>query len=335
MTPLVLGAAGFLGLNLVDVLRDAGVEPRCGRRKRTNVLPLRSRKVAMVHADLDDAESLVGAMDGCDVVFHCAGHYPRHSLDRDAAFATGLRQSEAVLDAAACAGVRRVVYVSSTATVAPNPDGGPADERHVFSRAPGHGVYHDLKWAMERRFLAEDRLDVVVACPSACLGAWDLRVGTSALLVALGRGMNPAHPDGIVSLVDTADVARGLLAMADHPAPPRRVILSASSQPLHALLVTLAERYGVTPPSPALPAEAALALADAEEARALRDGGRAGLSREIADLIVHGVPLSARLAETALGLRWTPLSTTLDTFDAWARRMRLLPPLAPSQELSP
>lgn len=332
MTPLVLGAAGFIGLNLVDALRAEGIEPRCGRRRRTNVLPLRSRKVAMVPADLDDPASLDAAMAGCDVVFHCAGHYPRHSLDRDAAFATGLGQTERLLDAAVRSGVRRVVYVSSTSSVAPNPDGGPSDERHVFPTSPGHGVYHDLKWEMEQRFLAERRVDVTVACPSACIGAWDLRVGTSALLVALARGMDPRHPEGVVSLVDTMDVGRALVALGRHAAPPRRVILSGESRSLHGLLVAVAERYRVPPPSPPLSADAALAYADAEEARAAREGGRAGLSREIADLIVHGVPLDARLAETALGMRWTPLATTLDTFDEWARRMRLIPTPEPLQE---
>lgn len=335
MNALVLGAAGFLGINLVDALRAAGVEPRCGRRKRTNVLPLRSRKANLVLADLDDAASLAEAMAGCDVVFHCAGHYPRHSLDRAGAFATGLDQLRRVLDVAAASGVRRLIYVSSTASVAPNPAGGPSDEHHVFPAMPGFGVYHDLKWAMEAVALAETRLEVLVANPAACIGPWDLRVGTSALLVALARGMDPPHPDGIVSIVDTRDVARALVAMAAHPSPPRRVVLSGGSYRFQALLERLAARYGVAPPSPPLADADALALADREEARAAREGGRAALSREIADLIVHGLPLSARLAETTLGLAWTPLSDTLDAFDDWGRRMRMLPPLPSSLETSP
>lgn len=335
MNALVLGAAGFLGINLVDALRAAGVEPRCGRRKRTNVLPLRSRKAHLVHADLDDPTSLAEAMAGCDVVFHCAGHYPRHSLDRAGAFATGLGQLHRVLDVAAESGVRRLIYVSSTASVAPNPDGGPSDERHVHPAMPGFGVYHDLKWAMEAVALAETRLEVLVACPAACIGPWDLRVGTSALLVALARGMNPPHPNGIVSIVDTRDVARALVAMARHPAPPRRILLSGGSHDFQGLLERLAARYGVAPPSPPLSDAAALAFADLEEGRAAREGGRAGLSREIADLIVHGLPLSAALAETALGMAWTPLSDTLDAFDDWGRRMRMLPPLPTPLETSP
>lgn len=327
MNVLVLGAAGFLGLHVVDALRAHGVEPRCGRRTRTNVLPLRSRRAVMVQADLDDEDGLVEAMKGADVVVHAAGHYPRHSLDREGALTTGLGQLRRVLRAAMAADAPRVVYLSSTATVAPAA-GRLSDERDLWPTSPGLGVYHDLKWAMEQEALADPR--VVVVCPGACLGPWDLRIGTSALLVGLARGMEVQHPDGPVAIVDAGDVGEAVARLALAPDPPRRVLLAGSNHRLHTLLDTLAGRYGVPRPPPPLSDEAARELADAEEARALAGGGRATLAREIVDLVVHGVPISARLAEDRLGLRFTPLADTLDRFDAWARRMRFIPerPLA-------
>jgi len=259
-----------------------------------------------------------------DTVFHAAGYYPRFSLDGDAAVEQGTRQLRAVFDAAAQAGVKRVIYVSSTATVAAA-DGRAATEADVFARAPDYGVYHRLKWEMEAVALAETRVDVRVACPSACLGPWDLRVGTSALLVALAHGLDPQHPGGVVSWVDARDVAKGLVLLARAGDAPRRVIFSAGSTDLQALLERLATRYGVKSPRPPMSAEDARAYADAEERRAHTEGGRAALSREIVDLIVHGVPLDAALSRDALGLSYRPLDETLDAFDAWARRLRILP----------
>jgi dihydroflavonol-4-reductase len=328
---LILGAAGFLGLHVLDALRAAGVEPLCGRRRRTNILPLKSRRAVMVQADLDDEAGLLDVMQGCDVVVHAAGHYPKHSLHRDEALQTGLTQLHNVLRASRAAGVPRVVYVSSTATVAPAV-GRPSDETDVWPVAPGFGVYHDLKWAMEQEALADPR--VLVACPGACIGPWDLRIGTSALLVGLARGMNPPHPDGNVAIVDAADVGAAVARMALGAEVPRRVLLAGSNHRLHALLTALAARYGAPVPSPPLSADAACALADAEEARALEQGGRALLAREIVDLVVHGAPISSRLAEEALGVRFSPLADTLDRFDAWARRMRFIPELSPSPELT-
>lgn len=321
---LILGAGGFLGLHAVDALRTLGEEPRCGRRPRSNVLGLRARKARMLTADLDDKDGLVEAMRGCDRVLHLAGHYPRTSLDPAGATRIGLEQSRRVLDAAAIAGVQRLVYVSSTATVAPNPEG-LADERHLYAAAPPHGLYHSLKWQMERLFLDEDRFEVRVACPSGCLGPGDLRVGTSALLIGLARGMDPPHPDGVVALVDVRDVGQGLARLLLAERAPKRLILSAENHRLHELLCSVAPRYAVPTPSPALSAAEAIARADQEEALSLTENRRPGLSREIVDLVVHGLPLSARLAEDQLGLRWTPLSQTLDALDTWARRLSLIP----------
>ena len=326
MNTLVLGAAGFLGLNLVDEMRAAGLEPLCARRKRTNVIPLRSRKARMVNVDLEEPASIREAMDGVEVVFHVAGHYPRHSQDELAATETGLRQLENVLEAAAAAQIGRLVYVSSTATVAPSPRG-LSDETDTFHTAPGFGVYHDLKWRMERRARAERRFEVRVACPGACIGPWDLRVGTSALVVAAARRIDVFHPDGIVAVVDAADAARGILRQGILPHAPDRVLLVGGNYRLQALRATLSGRYGGPAPSPPIGAAEARALSDAEERRALREGGRAALSREIVDLVIHGVPIDASLATTALGLTWSPLADTLDRFDAWARRMRIIPNL--------
>jgi len=321
---LVLGAAGFLGLNLVDALVANGITPRCARRKRTNVLALRQRKVPMVQVDLDSSEELLAAMAGVDVVFHLAGHYPRFSLDTGAALKTGLGQLDRVLDAAAASQVRRLVYVSSTATVAPAADRS-STEADVFSGPPGFGTYHDLKWHMERRVSQESRLEIITACPGACLGPWDLRVGTSAMLVALGRGLEVPHPDGVVSWVDARDVAEGLVRLGGMHKPPHRVLLSAGSVRLQALLELAGARYGVTPSKPLSAAEA-IAFADAEEARAHAQGGRAALARELVDLIIHGVHLDATLARVTLGLVFRPLEDTLAAFDEWARRVRILPP---------
>jgi len=323
---LVLGSNGFIGLHAVDGLRAAGVEPRCGRRARSNILGLRSRKATMVRADLDQPDTLADAMAGCRTVLHIAGHYPRTSHDPQGSLALGLRQLDAALDAAAQAGVQRFVYVSSTATVAPAAGGGPSDETCCFAAAPDFGTYHGLKWAMEQRVAAETRLQTATVCPAGCLGPGDLRIGTSALVLALVRGDDPPHPDGIVSLVDVRDVgvALGRICVADELPP--RLLLSGGSHRLQPLLTRLAARFGVAPPGPPLSAAAATAMADDAERQALASGRRPTMSREIVDLINHGVPVDASLATGLLDLRWTPLDQTVDDLVAWARRLRFLPP---------
>jgi dihydroflavonol-4-reductase len=322
----VVGASGFLGLNLVHGLLGAGISPLCTYRGAVPRLTLLRTGVQTVPGDLDSPSSLALALAGCDVVFHCAGHYPRYSLDRDRTLRRGLAQLEGLLDACATSGVRRLVYLSSTATVAPAP-AGPSREWHRFASPPGFGVYHDLKWMMEERALAEDRFEVIVLCPGACLGPWDLRVGTSAILVALARGLKPAHPDGWINLVDARDVAAMAVRVASHSDPPGRLVVSAENYRLHALLIKLAERYAAPSPPKPLSAAEAIALADTEERRVHTHGGRPAISRELVDLICNGVEIDGSRASAITGVPYRPLANTLNDYDAWARDRRILPKL--------
>lgn len=320
---MVLGAGGFLGLNTVHAFLQAGVTPRCGRRAHGNVLGLRALGVPLVVTDFSAPASLRDALRGVGVLVHAAAHYPRLSLTPEQTLARGLAELDAVLDAAAEARVRRVVFVSSTATVAPRARG-PSTEADVFPACPEWGTYHALKWHLERRLHDEHRLEIVVACPAACLGPFDWKVGTSSLLLATARGAPPPLPDGIITTVDARDVARALLMLSLSTEPPARLLLAHETFDAHELLSQLARRYRAPRPPAPLSRRAALALADRLETEAARDGGRPLLSRELVDLIIHGPRLDASRSRT-LGLRYRPLSETLNAWDSWARRMQFLP----------
>lgn len=322
---LVLGAGGFLGLNTVHAALANDLVPRCGRRTRGNVLGLRGLGVPLAVTDFERPETLVEAMRGVDVVIHAAAHYPKFSHAPEETIARGLAELNVVLDAAATSGVKRFVFVSSTATVAPRTDGRASNEDDRYATEPRFGTYHRLKWALERRLAEERRFGVVIANPSACVGPYDWKVGTSSLLVATARGLRPPHPEGRISLVDARDVGLALVKLATLDEAPARLVLSGHDYDAHALLETIATRYGQPPPPAPLNAEAARVLADAQEAEAAATKGRAMLPRELVDLIVHAPALDTSLAH-ALGLRFRALTETLDAWDTWAMRMGILPP---------
>ena len=102
MQTLVTGASGFVGRSLVPALLDAGHDVRAMTR-RPDSYPGPGDPVG---GDVDDLDSLPAALAGCDVAYYLV-----HSLDhrdfvrRDAAAARGFG------DAAAAAGVRRIVYL--------------------------------------------------------------------------------------------------------------------------------------------------------------------------------------------------------------------------------
>lgn len=326
MTVLVLGAGGFLGLNTVDALTSAGLEVRCGRRRRSNVLALRQRRLSLVEADLEKPATLVEAMKGTDAVIHLAGHYPRYSTHALESTQLALRQTEHVLASAAKAGVPRLIYISSTATVAARPSGA-STEADVYTSVPGLGTYHDLKWRMEQLVLAEDRLETVTLCPGACLGSHDWKMGTSAVLWQLRRGKVGRYPDGLVSWVDARDVGEAIARTCQQRLVQPRLLLAAQSMRFFDFLELAADRYQAQRPEAPLSPQAAIALADQEELAAEQLSGRPSLSRELVDLIVHGPSIDASLASASLDFKYRTLDQALDAFDAWAERMTVAPPI--------
>ncbi len=322
---LVLGGAGFVGLNVADALRADGHHVAATYRGKHLPFFLRGRVDEGHRADLNDLDALRAAMRGRDVVFHAAGHYPRYSIDREGAVATALREMRNVLDAAKAEGVRRVVYTSSIALLE-RADGVPAEERDVSLTAPADSTYRAVKWHLERAASEAHRegLDVVTLRPGGCLGPWDMRAGTGAMIVGVIREALPWRVEGMVHMVDVRDVARAHAAALRAPAG-RTYNLAGHGVSVAALFERIASRYGGRAPAEVLGPDEARARADAEERDAAPTRRRVSLPREMVDVALTGVPASDARARRELGFDARPLDDALDAAVAWFRRTGHLP----------
>ena len=129
---LVTGGAGFIGSNIVDALVGRGDEVVVLDDLTTGFRENVNRAAELVEGDVADADLVAKAVAGCDAVFHQAAHRAvfrsvEHPLATDRANVGG---SLAVLVAARDAGVRRVVYASSSSVY------GGADQLPTSETAP-------------------------------------------------------------------------------------------------------------------------------------------------------------------------------------------------------
>src|SRR5713101_5480133 len=116
MTVLVTGGAGFIGSNVVDALLVDGHQVRVLDDLSTGYQENIDPRVELVMADVADEAAVARAVDGVDIVVHLAAHRAvlrsvEHPLATDIANTHG---TLVVLKAALDAGVRRVVYASSS-----------------------------------------------------------------------------------------------------------------------------------------------------------------------------------------------------------------------------
>ncbi len=326
MNALVVGGTGFLGLNLCAELKARGIPCATTRRRSSNTLFARRLGIELCHADLDTGEGLAEACAGRDVVFFCAGHYPRFSVDTEAQTEVAVRRLQSVLDAARAAGVRRLVYYGTVSTIGPAPEGRLVDESCGLATPDPRDTYTIVKLALARALHAAEGIEVVELCPTGCLGPYDHKVGTGYFLLGLLSARLDFWVEGRVNFVDARDVAFAAIAAAERAEPGERILIGGHNLEVRAFVEHVCERFGVPRPRRGLGAEEAWALAEAEEARCLAEGrGRPALSVEMAAAITGGHFVDISRAKARLGLAPRPLDETLDDAARWYRAHGYLP----------
>ncbi|KAF0138838.1 MAG: hopanoid-associated sugar epimerase [Rhodospirillaceae bacterium] len=128
MVVLVTGGTGFIGAAVVRHLLNDGQAVRVLVRPRSDHRNLAGLSVERVEGDLTDSASLERAVRGVETVFHVAADYRLWVPDPEVMKRVNVTGSRDLLRAAAEAGVTRIVYTSSVATLGLNQDGTPSDD---------------------------------------------------------------------------------------------------------------------------------------------------------------------------------------------------------------
>ncbi|MEX2431121.1 MAG: hopanoid-associated sugar epimerase [Dehalococcoidia bacterium] len=260
---LVTGATGFIGGHIVRALLDSGYEVRALVRPG-QALRTRDEKLTLAVGDVRDRASLDAAMVGCNAVVHAAAAYNFWSRDPGLMYDVNVDGTRNVLQAAA-AGVERIVYTSTVATMKL---GGGRLATEEDSAAPRDltGAYKRSKWEAERMALrmVGTGAHVVIVNPTAPVGSADVKpTPTGGLILRFLRGEMPAVVDTGLNLVHVRDVAEGHVLALERGKPGERYLLgnTAGNLTLAEIVQKLSEMTGLRPPRWKLPHGPVLALA--------------------------------------------------------------------------
>jgi nucleoside-diphosphate-sugar epimerase len=254
----ISGGAGFLGLHLARRLLADGHDVRT-----LDVVPLDDaeleRSVDELRGDVRDRDSVARLVQGADVVVHAAAALPIQA-SRGSIRSVNVGGTENVLRAADDAGVRRVVFISSTAVYGV-PEKHPIEEDDPLV---GVGSYGESKIDAEG-LCRVAAVETTIVRPKTFIGAE--RLGVFEILFdwiregrriyTLGKGHNRYQLLAVEDLVDA------IVRAADEPAAARETFNIGATEfgTVRSDLQALIDHAGSSSrlqPVPVKPAEIAL-----------------------------------------------------------------------------
>ncbi|HEY5329947.1 MAG TPA: hopanoid-associated sugar epimerase [Acidobacteriaceae bacterium] len=263
----ITGATGFVGSHVARLAVEEGASILCLARP-TSTLSHLPKVATVVEGDLRRPEGFASALKGCDAVIHVAADYRLWVPDPADMYKANVEGTRELLRLAREAGVPRVVYTSSVATMGFKTDGTVVDEDTPVSEADMIGHYKRSKWMAEQEAIAAARAgqDVMILNPTTPIGSHDTKpTPTGRILVDFLNKNFPAYVDTGLNLVDVREIARAHLVAVERGRPGERYILGGENLTLKQILDRLAAITGLPSPKHKVPHAVAMAFAFFDE----------------------------------------------------------------------
>lgn len=227
---LVTGANGHLGNNLVRLLISKGYQVRASVRNIKNRKPFEGLDCEVVQADITDKSSMIQALRGVDTsyavgaVFKLWAKNPQKEI-----YDVNMEGCKVMIEAAAEAGVKRIVYVSSIAALdytkgIPISEGSGynPDRRDMYYNSKNDGE----KLAFE--LAKKHNIELVAVLPSAMIGGViaDRLSNSNEILKAILNNKLPIETKITLNWIDVNDVAEGCILAATKGQSGERYILA-------------------------------------------------------------------------------------------------------------
>jgi len=304
MTTLVTGVTGFVGSHIARQLASRGERVRALVRPTSRRDALEGVAVEFVEGDLRDGASLERAMRGVERVFHVAADYRLWTRRPEELYESNVEGTRRLLELAGQAGVKRIVYTSTVATIAAPREGALPNEETRTELREMIGHYKRSKFLAEEeaKKAAVAGVPVVIVNPTAPVGPGDWKpTPTGKIIVDFLNGKMPAYVDTGLNVVAVEDVAAGHLLAAEKGRIGERYILGGRNMTLREILQALAAITGKAAPRIRLPHAVAMAVGYADTMFARLAGKEPSIPIEGVKMSRHKMFVASDKAAKELG----------------------------------
>ena len=320
---LITGASGFVGAAVARALAGRGFAVRALVRPSSPRINLAAFPCEIIEGDMMDASSMIRAAQGARYLFHVAADYRLWARDPSEIERNNLEGTSNAMNAARAAGVEKIVYTSSVATLKPLA-GRAADETSRMEAKDAIGAYKRSKILAERLvedMIARQGLPAIIVSPSTPIGPGDVRpTPTGRIVIEAAMGRMPAFVDTGLNIVHVDDVAEGHCLALEKGKTGENYILGGENVVLGDMLGTIAKLAGRKPPRLQVPRAPLFPLAYAAEAVARLTGREPFITVDGIRMSKYRMFFTSAKAERELGYRARPHARALEDALAWFRQ---------------
>lgn len=259
----VTGGSGLVGSHLLFELVASGKKVKAGMRKGSRLEMVEKlfswydpeqgaglfEKIEWVEADVNDLLSLRQALQGVDVVFHCAAMVSFLPAERQRMMHINVNGTANMVNASIEAGVKKFCHCSSVASIGQPEEGQPTVESLVWKTSSKNSGYAISKYGAEREVWrgTEEGLPAVMVNPTIIIGPGDTARSSAQLFLSVKNGLK-FYTKGITGFVDARDVAKAMVQLADSDIANERYIVSSENLQYRKVFEYFANFAGVNPP---------------------------------------------------------------------------------------
>ncbi|MBF7731537.1 NAD-dependent epimerase/dehydratase family protein [Pseudomonas sp. N040] len=312
----VTGSTGFVGLNLVQKLKNDGWDVTALHRASSDLGLLSRFSPNLAQGEITDAASILKALpNGIDTLFHVAGNTSMWRQGNAQQTRDNVEGTRNVVEAALAKGVRRLVVTSSISAY--GPVSGAITEETPSLAASSTVNYELSKWQAQEiaRAAMARGLEVVIMQPGAIMGPYD--IGTWSRLFPLVRdGKMNQVPRAGLTFAHVREVVGAHVAAADKGENGGQYLLGGENRSMLELVRCIEQLLGKPAKAREVPGPLLTVVAAVSDFISNFTGKEPALTPEMAKGFAGSVTITAAKAQRELGFRIVPLEEMVrDCYD--------------------
>ena len=241
---LVTGGSGLVGRELITQLLLQG-KPVTAIYNKTPLPDFANGQLKQIHCSILDVIGLEEAMQGIEEVYHCAAIVKFSRKHGNELLKVNIEGTANVVNAALDAGIKKLVHVSSVASLSKKKGEAAINEGMNWNEETSHSVYAKSKYLSELEVWrgVSEGLNAVVVNPSIIVGAGNWNAGSSQIFKSVYNEF-PWYSEGINGFVDVRDVAKAMIQLMESEISGQRFILCAVNKSYQDIFNLIATAFG-------------------------------------------------------------------------------------------